>query len=127
MNVENCTQDGKIKEIADRKEFTPEELKRWRNDPHWWQWPIQPSNQKRPWAAWDYDHYTKICFEYRLKPYTSDNYHNFIKAMLHQAYIDWYEYQRSDGDNNGEQWAILQDRLEILKMLVHEHEYRMVE
>lgn len=42
----NCSQDGKIKEIASEKEFSEGELSRWRNDPEWWKWPIQPTRKQ---------------------------------------------------------------------------------
>jgi hypothetical protein len=32
----SCSKDGKIKEIASKKEFSEGELSRWRNDPEWW-------------------------------------------------------------------------------------------
>ncbi len=37
----------KIKEIAREKEFSEGELSRWRNDPQWWKWPIQPTRKQR--------------------------------------------------------------------------------
>lgn len=74
----HCSQNGKIKEIAARKEFTQEELIRWRNDPNWWMWPVQPSNIKPE---------NKVTTGMQGTTIMKDSVKEFIK------YLDEYEHQ----------------------------------